>query len=131
MTTITARYTEQDDQWGSPIEVAEGGVRCANHPRDWKIRHENTDAVRACFAITEQMAAEQRAELYAEGVMSWVAGGGNPQDAGRYASVYASGREWDGGIGDGQLSGKTCDHGLALELCADPINHYPPDSYDD
>lgn len=124
-------YTEQDDQWGMPIEVQEGGVRCGNHPRDWKIRHENVDAVRACYAITEQMVAEQRAEMYAEARMSWVAGGGSMDDAGRYATVVANGGTWDGGIGDVQLSGKTCDHGLALELCADPVNHYPPDSYFD
>jgi hypothetical protein len=124
-------YTTQDDEYYSPIEVASGGVRCANHPRDWKIRHENTDAVRACFAISEQMMAEQRAECYAEGVMSWVAGGGSPADAGRYATVVANGGTWDGGISGQQLSGKLCDHQLALELCADPVNHYPPDDYFD
>lgn len=124
-------YTTQDDEFYSPIEVSEGGVRCGNHPADWKVRHENVAAVRACYAINEAMAAQQRSELYAEGVMSWVAGGGNPADAGRYASVYASGGTWDGGIGDVQFSGKLCDHGLALELCADPIGHYPPDSYFD
>lgn len=128
---MTTTYTTTQDEFGSPIEVAEGGVRCANHPSTWKIRHENVDAVRACFAITEYMAAEQAAECYAEAVMSWVAGGGAAADAGRYARVVASGGTWDGGVGDVEFSGKTCDHGLALELCADPINHYPPDNYFD
>lgn len=126
----TTEYTSQDDEYYSPIEVAQGGVRCGNHPRDWKIRHENTAAVRACFAISEQMMAEQRAECYAEGVMSWVAGGGSPADAGRYASVVANGGTWDGGIGTGQLSGKLCDHGMSLELCEGP-QHYPLDDPSD
>jgi len=124
-------YTAQDDEFGSPIEVCEGGVRCGNHPSTWKIRHQNADAVRACYAIGEAMAAQQHAETYAEGVMSWVAGGGSPADAGRYATVVANGGTWDGGISGQALSGATCDHGLALELCADPVNHYPPDSYFD
>lgn len=128
---MTMTYTAQDDQFGSPIEVAEGGVRCANHPSSWKIRHENVDAVRACFAIGEQMAAEQAAEVYAEAGMSWVAGGGSQADAHRYASVIAAGGTWDGGIGTMEFSGESCDHGLALELCADPVNHYPPDNYFD
>jgi hypothetical protein len=131
MTTTAPEYTAQDDEYYSPIEVAEGGVRCGNHPSEWKVRHENVAAVRACYAIGEQMAAQQRGEMYAEAAMSWVCGGGNPLDASRYAGAVANGREWDGGIGDVQFSGKTCDHGLALELCADPINHYPPDSYFD
>lgn len=126
----TTEYTSQDDEWGTPIEVAEG-VRCGNHYRGWKINHENTAAVRACCAISRAQQDEQRGEMYAEAVMSWVAGGGSSADAGRYASVVANGGTWNGGIGDGHLSGKLCDHGLALELCADPVNHYPPDTYDD
>lgn len=127
----TTQYTSQDDQFASPIEVASGGVRCGNHPRTWKIRHENTDAVRACYAINEAMAAEQRGEIYAEACMSWVAGGGSPTDASRYASVVAAGGTWDGGIGNRpEFSGKLCDHGLALELCEGP-QHYPLDNYFD
>lgn len=128
---MTTTYTSQDDQWFSPIEVEVGGVRCGNHPSTWKIRHENVAAVKACYAITEQMAAEQAAECYAEAVMSWVAGGGSAADAGRYARVVAAGGTWDGGVGDMEFSGKLCDHGLALELCADPVNHYPQDNYFD
>lgn len=124
-------YTTTEDEFGSPIEVAEGGVRCANHPSTWKIRHENVDAVRACFAITEFMAAEQAAEIQAEAMMSWVMGGGDQAGAYRYAHAMATTGTWDGGISHEEFSGKTCDHGLALELCADPINHYPPDSYFD
>lgn len=128
---MTTTYTEQDDQWGSPIEVKEGGVRCGNHYAGWKIRHENVAAVRACYAITEQMVAEQRAEIHAEAMMSWVMGGGDQAGAYRYAHAMAATGTWDGGISREEFSGKTCDHGLALELCADPINHYPPDSYFD
>lgn len=123
----TQGYTSQDDEYFSPIEVAEGGVRCGNHPREWGIRHENTDAVRACYAITRQMQDEQAAECYAEAVMSWVCGGGSPADAGRYAKVVASGRTWNGGIDEMQFSGQLCDHGLALELCEGP-QHYPLDA---
>ena len=60
--------------------------------------------------------------------MSWVAGGGSPADASRYAAVIAAGGTWDGGIGDSPMTGKTCDHGLDAGLCADPVNHYPPDN---
>lgn len=123
----TNGYTSQDDEYYSPIMVDEGGVRCGNHPADWKVRHENVVAVRACYAITEQMVGEQQAEIYAEARMSWVAGGGSMDNAGRYASVVASGREWDGGIGTVEFSGKLCDHGLSLELCEGP-QHYPMDS---
>jgi hypothetical protein len=71
--------------------------------------------------------AEQRAELYAEAGMSWIAGGGNPADASRYASAIARGEVWDGGLGDSPMTGETCPHGLDAGLCADPVNHYPPD----
>lgn len=124
---LMTTYTTQDDEYYSPIEIKSGGVRCGNHPADWKVRHENVDAVRACYAITEQMAAQQAAECYAEAVMSWVAGGGSPADAGRYAVVVARGDVWDGGVGDMVFSGKLCGHGLALELCEGP-QHYPLDS---
>jgi hypothetical protein len=125
--TITTEYTAQEDNYYLPIEVTEGGVRCGNHYAEWKVRHENVAAVRACYAITADLEAEARAECYGEAVMSWVCGGGNPADAGRYASVVASGGTWNGGIDESPLSGKLCDHGLALELCADPVSHYPLD----
>lgn len=113
------------DSFGLP-EATDTGIRCGNHPRGMGIRHENTAAVRACYAVSADLAAQQAGELYAEGIMSWVAGGGSPEDAGRYAAVVASGGTWDGGAGDMALSGKTCDHGLALELCEGP-QHYPMD----
>lgn len=75
-----------------------------------------------------QYLADREGELYAEAVASWVTSGGNPADASRYAAVVSRGEVWDGGIGGRpEFSGETCDHGLALELCADPVNHYPPD----
>ena len=83
-----------EDDYGLP-EATETGIRCGNHPRDMGIRHENPAAVRACYAIVRQLAAEQAAEIYAEAGMSWVAGGGSPEDARIYASVIASGRSWD------------------------------------
>ena len=122
-TTTLPQYTE--DEYGYPIETATG-VRCGNHPRGWNIRHENTNAVRACYAISAEQAAESAAECYAEGVMSWVAGGGSPQDAHRYASVVASGGTWDGGIGDSPMTGERCAHGLDAGLCVGP-SHYPMD----
>ena len=82
------------DDYGLP-EATEAGIRCGNHPRDLGIRHENPAAVRACYAIGRQLDAEQAAEMYAEASMSWVAGGGSPEDARIYASVIASGRSWD------------------------------------
>jgi len=84
------------DSFGLP-EDTETGIRCGNHPRDlsWTIRHESVAAVRACYAVSAQLQAEQRAEIYAEAGMSWVAGGGSPEDARIYASVIASGRSWD------------------------------------
>jgi hypothetical protein len=117
------------DDLGLPEDTAPAGILCANHPRDLtpRIRHENTAAVRACYAVGRALAAEQAGELYAEAAMSWVCGGGNPADASRYASVIAAGGTWDGGISHEEFSGQLCGHGLALELCADPVNHYPPD----
>lgn len=48
-------------------------------------------------AISEmdEQAAQQAGEIYAEAGMSWVCGGGSPEDAHIYASVVASGRSWD------------------------------------
>jgi hypothetical protein len=65
-------------------------------------------------------------EIYAEAVMSWVAGGGSPDDAGRYAHVVASGGVWDGGIGASPMTGEACEHGLDAGLCEGP-QHYPMD----
>jgi len=86
---------DYQDPWGLPEDTSPVGVRCGNHPRDLRIYHANAEAVRSCYAICEQMAAEQAAEIYAEAGMSWVAGGGSPEDARIYASVIASGRSWD------------------------------------
>lgn len=83
-----------EDDYGLP-EATGTGIRCGNHPRDMSIRHENCAAVRACYAIVRQLQAEQAAEIYAEAGMSWVAGGGSPEDARVYASVIASGQSWD------------------------------------
>ena len=88
-----AGYTEDD--YGIPEDTAPAGIRCGYHSRGMGIRHENAAAVRACHAVGRQLAAEQAAEIYAEAGMSWVAGGGSPEDARIYASVIASGRSWD------------------------------------
>lgn len=92
----SAGYDE--DSFGLPMET-ERGIRCGNHPRGFgTVRHENTAAVRACYAVSAELEAQQRAEIYAEAIMSWVAGGGSPEDARTYASYVASGKTWNGGI---------------------------------
>ena len=97
-------------------------IRCASCYQS----HDSVAAVRDCHAQAADEAAQQAAELYAEGVMSWVMGGGSPEDAGRYASVVSRGDVWDGGVSGFEFSGRHCEHGLALELCAGP-QHYPMD----
>lgn len=95
--------------------------------------HATAAEVRECYAWqaeAERVAAEQVSEIYAEAVMSWVAGGGSPADAGRYAAVVASGRPWDGGVSEIEFSGESCEHGLAKELCCGP-QHYPMDDPSD
>jgi hypothetical protein len=82
-----------EDSFGLP-EDTPTGIRCGNHPRGWEMRHENVAAVRACYAVSAELQAQQRAEIYAEAGMSWVAGGGSPEDARVYASVIASGQTW-------------------------------------
>jgi hypothetical protein len=75
----------------------------------------------------DDQAAEQRAEMYAEAGMSWVAGGGSPEDAMIYASVIASGRTWEEYLaGISPMTGEVCEHGLDAGLCAGP-EHYPAD----
>jgi hypothetical protein len=93
-----AGYSE--DSFGLPEDTAPAGILCGNHPRDFdvRVRHENPAAVRACYAVSAELAAQQAAEVYAEAVMSWVCGGGNPADARRYASCVAAGNIWNGGI---------------------------------
>lgn len=83
------------DPWDLPEDTNPVGVRCGNHPRDLRIYHADAASVRQCYAISAEWAAEQAAELYAEAGMSWVAGGGSPEDARIYASVIASGRDWN------------------------------------
>ena len=89
-----AGYNE--DSFGIPQDTGLTGVRCGNHPRDlgWIVKHENAAAVRACYAVSTDLQEQQRAEIYAEAGMSWVAGGGNADDARIYASVIASGQTW-------------------------------------
>jgi hypothetical protein len=129
MTTVTNATgpNYEVDEWGLPADTAPLGVRCGNHLHDLRIRHASAAAIKACYAVGRQLEAESRAEIYAEAGMSWVAGGGSSEDAGRYAACIAAGRTWDGGISHMEFSGELCDHGMALELCADPVNHYPPD----
>lgn len=126
--TATAPATQSyaADSYGLPEDTAPRGIRCGNHPLELRVRHENSDAVRACYEISRELSAQQRDEIYAEAVMSWVCGGGNPEDASRYAFVIASGEVWDGGIGPSPMTGELCDHGLDAGLCCGP-QHYPPD----
>jgi hypothetical protein len=126
--TIRIRQPEgyDADEYGIPAGTQPRGIRCGHHPHSLGIRHENAAAIRACGEVGRQLAAESAAEIYAEAVMSWVAGGGSPADAGRYAAVIAMGGTWDGGIGHEEFSGELCGHGLALELCCGP-QHYPMD----
>jgi hypothetical protein len=128
MTTTQARQTYVADSYGLPEDTAPHGILCGNHPRDLdpRVRHENSAAVGACYAVSRELEDQQRGEIYAEAVMSWVCGGGSPEDASRYASVIAAGGTWDGGISHEEFSGELCDHGLALELCCGP-QHYPMD----
>ena len=91
---IRNRDGYNEDSFGLP-EDTETGIRCGNHRGlSWTVRHENVAAVRACYAVSEELAAQQRAEIYAEAGMSWVCGSGSPEDARIYASVVASGRDW-------------------------------------
>jgi len=97
-----------------------------HHPTASDVRDCYTSA-RGGYLSLEDAAAEQAGEIYAEAVMSWVAGGGSPADAPRYAAVVARGGTWDGGIGDeSPMTGETCEHGLDAGLCEGP-QHYPMD----
>ena len=93
-----------------------------------KLGHESVADVQSCYADTAEAEAESRGELYAEAVMSWVAGGGSPEDAGRYASVVSRGGVWDGGLSslEGIDTEAKCEHGLSAWLCEGP-QHYPMD----
>lgn len=93
-----------------------------------KGNHARATDVRSCYSEADQAAAEQRAEIYAEAGMSFVAGGGTPEDAMRYAAVIASGQEWDGGLPslDGIDTDAKCEHGMSAWLCEGP-QHYPMD----
>jgi hypothetical protein len=97
-------------------------INCAH----CKLTHATAAEVRDCAAQEAAYQAEIEAELYAEAVMSWVAGGGAPGDAGRYAAVVAAGGTWDGGLGDDPRTGELCPHGLDAGLCEGP-QHYPMD----
>ena len=119
---------DADPEYGLTADTAPCGVLCGNHPRDLelRIRHENAAAIRACYAIGRQLAAESYAECHAEAMMSWICGGGDQAGAYRYAHAIATTGTWDGGISREEFSGKLCDHGMALELCEGP-QHYPLD----
>jgi|SRR5215472_671145 len=85
--------------------------------------------IQDCYA----QAAEAAAEAYAEAGMSWVAGGGSPEDAQLYARVIASGKTWDEYLREQDEAfaaaieaAGTCEHGLSAALCEGP-QHYPMD----
>jgi hypothetical protein len=79
----------------------------------------------------DEFAAQQAGEIYAEAKMSWIAGGGSPEDANFYANVIASGTSWEEHLAargeefarEAEAAG-TCDHGLSALLCEGP-NHDP------
>ena len=48
------------------VDRGPGHVRCGNHPEEWRVYHKSVAAVRACYAILEDMAREQQAGIYAE-----------------------------------------------------------------
>lgn len=54
------------DSLGYPV-MLDQGVRCGNHRYGpGKTYHQNVEAVRACYAITREQEAQQKAELAAE-----------------------------------------------------------------
>jgi hypothetical protein len=92
-------------------------------------RHATVADVRECAAEFYDYQAQSEGEIYAEAVMSWVMGGGNPEDASLYAGVIARGGVWNGGIappGDDDGDDELCEHGLSARLCVGP-SHYPLD----
>jgi hypothetical protein len=99
-------------------------------------RHATVAEVRDCsddHYEAQAFNAQARDEIYAEAVMSWVMGGGAPEDASVYANVIASGRVWNGGIptdGDDEGDHEQCEHGLSARLCVGP-SHYPLDDHND
>lgn len=57
--------TTMYDAWGAPVHL-KAGVRCGSHGRDNRVYHESAEAVRRCYAVRNEMEAEQAAELAAE-----------------------------------------------------------------
>jgi hypothetical protein len=55
-------------EWPVPVTVdrGPGHVRCGNHSPEVGVYHESVAAVRACYAMGEDMAREQAAEIWAE-----------------------------------------------------------------
>ena len=97
--------------------------------------HVSVQRVKDCYDLAaelENARLDAQAEITAEAISSWCAGGGNYADAQVYARVIASGQTWDEYLASitPEFSGKQCEHGLALELCCGP-QHYPLDGPDD
>jgi hypothetical protein len=88
--------------------------------------HEEVHTPDEAVACMDDLAAQQAAEIYAEAVMSWVCGGGSPEDARIYANVVASGRSWDeyltGRDDSGYLSAQDEEYTDSLER--DSIDRY-------
>lgn len=53
------------DEWGAPVHL-EAGVLCGAHWRGAGIYHESAAAVRQCYAVRDEMRAQQEAELAVE-----------------------------------------------------------------
>jgi hypothetical protein len=95
--------------------------------------HATVDEVRDCHAQAADYLASIDAEIYAEAISSWCAGGGDYMGAKVYAGVIASGKTWEQHLREqdeafakvAEAAG-TCDHGLSAVLCAGP-GHYPMD----
>lgn len=57
-------YNRPDEGYG--VRETETGIRCGNHPRGVKVRHADVESVKACYALTRALEAEQAAEQAAE-----------------------------------------------------------------
>lgn len=82
--------------------------------------HDSFDSWCCCKSCNDERDDQQRSEIRAEHIASWVTSGGNPEDANAYAF-----QEMNGGPADPR-TGETCEHGLDQGLCAGP-GHYPMD----
>jgi hypothetical protein len=127
MTTATYQTTS----YGLPV-ATDTGIRCANHWDGQRIRHENVDAVRACYAITRDLADQQASECWAEDAWLRAAEAGTPDtwredDIARMAEALGYGPPpgWDF-LGKQAPEG-TNRHGVLLYQVEGPEGPAPPE----